>query len=353
MERVKVLIIDDSALVCQVITSILSGDPAFEVVGAANDPYEAREMIKVLKPDVLTLDIEMPRMDGITFLRNLMRLHPLPVVMLSTFTARGADATLQALALGAVDYMQKPLLGAQGIAAADFSAELKDKLKAAASLKNKIAISLRPALHSESMSILDRLNLKANQGHRVIAIGASTGGTEALQDVLSVLPLDTPPIVIVQHISASFSQRLASRINRKSAILVVEATDGQRLESGVAYLAPGGKHLKVKRQGAFLVCKVEDSELVNRHKPSVGVLFDSLLSADVEVAIAILLTGMGSDGAEAMFRLKEAGAYTVAQDEATSMIWGMPGSAVKLGAAVEVLPLNEISQSLVQWLQKS
>lgn len=353
MERVKVLVIDDSTLVCQVITGVLSGDPAFEVVGAANDPYEAREMIKVLKPDVLTLDIEMPRMDGITFLGNLMRLHPLPVIMLSTFTAQGADETFQALALGAVDYMQKPLLGAQGIAAEDFADELKEKLKAAASLKHKIAISLRPALPRESMSILERLNLNAGQGQCVIAIGASTGGTEALQDVLSVLPVDIPPIVIAQHISASFSERLASRLNHKSAILVVEAKDGQRLESGVAYLAPGGKHLKVERQSGLLVCKVEDSELVNRHKPSVGVLFDSLLGANVEVAIAILLTGMGSDGAEAMFRLKEAGAHTIAQDEETSLIWGMPGSAVKLGAAVEVLPLNEIPQSLVQRLQKS
>ncbi len=352
MERVKVLIIDDSMLVCQVITGILSNDPAFEVVGAAHDPYEAREMIKVLKPDVLTLDIEMPRMDGITFLRNLMRLHPLPVIMLSTFTAQGADETLQALALGAVDYMQKPILGPQGIAAAEFSAELKEKLQAAAGLKSKIAISLRPTNYKESASILERLNLKSEQRQRVIAIGASTGGTEALQDLLSVLPVDTPPIVIAQHISASFSSRLASRINHKSAISVVEAINGQRLEAGVAYLAPGGRHLKVERQGAFLVCKVEDSELVNRHKPSIGVLFDSLLSAEVDVAIAILLTGMGSDGAEAMLRLKEAGAHTIAQDEESSLIWGMPGSAVKLGAAIDVLPLNKISQSLVDWLRK-
>lgn len=352
MERVKVLIIDDSMLICQVITDILSDDPAFEVVGAAHDPYEAREMIKVLKPDVLTLDIEMPRMDGITFLRNLMRLHPLPVIMLSTFTAQGADETLQALSLGAVDYMQKPLLGPQGIAAADFSAELKEKLIAAASLKRKIAISLRPTKYKESTSILERLNLNSVQGQRVIAIGASTGGTEALQDVLSVLPVDIPPIVIAQHISASFSSRLASRINRKSVISVVEAKDGQRLENGVAYLAPGGRHLKVERQGAFLVCKVEDSELVNRHKPSIGVLFDSVLSAEVDAAIAVLLTGMGSDGAEAMLRLKEAGAHTIAQDEESSLIWGMPGSAVKLGAAIEVLPLNKISHSLVQWLRK-
>lgn len=352
MERVKVLIIDDSMLVCQVITGILAGDPAFEVVGVAHDPYEAREMIKVLKPDVLTLDIEMPRMDGITFLRNLMRLHPLPVIMLSTFTAQGADETLKALALGAVDYMQKPLLGPEGIAAEDFSAELKEKLKAAASLKKKIAISLRPTMYKESTSILKKLNLKTGQGQPVIAIGASTGGTEALQDVLSVLPVDIPPIVIAQHISASFSSRLASRINRKSAISVVEAMDGQRLESGVAYLAPGGKHLKVERQGSFLVCKVEDSEPVNRHKPSIGVLFDSLLSTNVDVAIAILLTGMGSDGAEAMLRLKQAGAHTIAQDEETSLIWGMPGSAVKLGAATEVVSLNKIAPSLVQWLQK-
>lgn len=352
MERVKVLIIDDSMLVCRVITGILSDDPAFDVVGTAHDPYEAREMIKALKPHVLTLDIEMPKMDGITFLRNLMRLHPLPVVMLSTFTAKGADETLKALSLGAVDYMQKPLLGPQGIAAEDFAAELKEKLKAAASLKNKIAISLRPAMHKESMSILKKLNLKTGQGQPVIAVGASTGGTEALQDVLSVLPVDIPPIVIAQHISASFSSRLANRINRKSAISVVEARDGQRLETGVAYLAPGGRHLKVERQGDFLVCRVEDSELVNRHKPSIGVLFDSLLSANVEVPIAILLTGMGSDGAEAMFRLKEAGAHTIAQDEESSLIWGMPGSAVKLGAVTDVLPLSKISQSLVQWLRK-
>lgn len=352
MERIKVLIIDDSTLICHVITEVLSADSAFEVVGAAHDPYEARNMIKELKPDVLTLDIEMPKMDGITFLRNLMRLHPLPVIMLSTFTAKGTDETLTALAIGAVDYMPKPIVGAQGMAMSDFAEELKGKLKAAASLKNKIVMSLPQASRQHSSPVLKPLNLDNSAGRQsVIAIGASTGGTEALQEVLSVLPTDIPPIVIAQHISASFSARLAKRIDLKSAISVVEATDGLALEQGVAYFAPGGRHLKVERHGKRLICKVEDSALVNRHKPSVGVLFDSLNAANVEIAIAILLTGMGSDGAEAMLRLKQKGAYTIAQNEETSLIWGMPGSAVKLGAAVDILPLEKISQALVKKLK--
>ncbi|WP_028469846.1 protein-glutamate methylesterase/protein-glutamine glutaminase [Neptunomonas japonica] len=347
MERIKVLIIDDSTLICHVITEIISADSAFEVVGAAHDPYEAREMIKELKPDVLTLDIEMPKMDGITFLRNLMRLHPLPVIMLSTFTAKGTDETLTALAIGAIDYMPKPLTGAQGMAISDFAEELKEKIKAAASLKNKIVMRLPPAQRPQSPSILKSLNLESSIGQKIIAIGASTGGTEALQEVLSVLPKDIPPIVIAQHISASFSARLAKRIDEKSTISVIEATDGLTLEQGVAYFAPGGCHLKVERSGTILKCRVEDSALVNRHKPSVGVLFDSLIAANVETAIAVLLTGMGNDGAEAMLRLKREGAYTVAQDEESSLIWGMPGSAVKLGAVVDVLPLEKISQALV------
>lgn len=351
MGRIKVLIIDDSALICHVITEVLSADSAFDVVGAAHDPYEAREMIKELKPDVLTLDIEMPKMDGITFLRNLMRLHPLPVIMLSTFTAKGADETLKAIAIGAVDYMQKPLSGAQGMALNDFSQELKEKLKAAASLKNKIVMNLRPSKNQNPPSVLKSLNLGKSLGQGVIAIGASTGGTEALQDVLSVLPADIPPIVIAQHISASFSARLAKRIDNKSLISVVEAVDGLKLEPGVAYFAPGGRHLKVESSAGVLKCRVDDGALVNRHKPSVDVLFDSLITADVKIAIAVLLTGMGNDGAEAMLRLKRAGAYTIAQNEESSLIWGMPGSAVKLGAATDILSLEQIPQALVQRLK--
>ncbi|BBB31044.1 protein-glutamate methylesterase/protein-glutamine glutaminase [Neptunomonas japonica] len=351
MERIKVLIIDDSTLICHVITEVLSADSAFEVVGAAHDPYEARAMIKELKPDVLTLDIEMPKMDGITFLRNLMRLHPLPVIMLSTFTAKGTDETLTALAIGAIDYMPKPRSGAQDMAMSDFAEELKGKLKAAASVKNKIVMSLPPASRQHSSPVLKPLNLENNIGQSVIAIGASTGGTEALQEILSVLPKDIPPIVIAQHISASFSARLAKRIDLKSVISVVEATDGLALEQGVAYFAPGGRHLKIERHGTRLICRVEDSALVNRHKPSVDVLFDSLNAVNVEVAIAVLLTGMGSDGAEAMLRLKKEGAYTIAQNEESSLIWGMPGSAVKLGAAVDILPLDKVSQALVKKLK--
>ncbi|WP_293266791.1 chemotaxis response regulator protein-glutamate methylesterase [Neptunomonas sp.] len=353
MSCVKVLIIDDSALICHVISEVLSNDSAFDVVGTANDPYEAREMIKALKPDVLTLDIEMPKMDGITFLRNLMRLHPLPVIMLSTFTAKGTDETLQALSIGAVDYMPKPLMGAKGMAMEDFAEELKEKLKAAASLKNKIALSLRPSQQPIALSEQKTLRVDNASKQCVIAMGASTGGTEALQEILSVLPVNMPPIVIAQHISPSFSARLANRIDKTSEISVVEATDGLRLEAGVAYFAQGGRHLKVEREGASLICRIEDSDFVNRHKPAVDVLFDSLISTKAECVIAVLLTGMGSDGANGMLRLRNAGAHTIAQDEESSLIWGMPGSAVKLGAVSEVLPLNRISQALVHYLKAS
>lgn len=352
MDRVlNVLVVDDSVLIQQVLSEVLSSDPSINVVGVASDPYEARVLIKELKPDVITLDIEMPRMDGITFLRNLMKLHPLPVVMLSTLTAQGADETLTALELGAVDFIQKPKLGASSMTASSFAQELIEKVKIAGGIKNRIMARL-PQRIPASVDTLQKLNLGANR-NCLITIGSSTGGTEALQEVLSVLPVDIPPIVIAQHIPAAFSLRFAKRLNEKCQITVVEAEHGQALNPGTAYIAPGGFHLRVERHGAILRCRIDDSEPVNRHKPSVEALFDSVTSAGIKSVIGVMLTGMGNDGAEAMLRLRQSGAHTIAQDEASSMIWGMPGSAVKLGAADEVLPLNKIPAALVQRLLSS
>ncbi len=348
----KVLVVDDSMLIRQVLSEVLSSDPSIKVVGAASDPYEARELIKELKPDVLTLDIEMPKMDGITFLRNLMKLHPMPVIMLSTLTAQGADETLKALELGAVDFIQKPKLGASGMTASSFGRDLIEKVKVAGKIKDRIAARL-PLKVPTSQTTLENLNLRATEGSCLIVIGSSTGGTEALQEVLTVLPADIPPIVITQHIPASFSLRFANRLNEKCRISVVEAQHGQVIKSGTAYIAPGGYHLKVERHGATLRCRIDDSDPVNRHKPSVEALFDSVIAAGVKKVIGVMLTGMGNDGAEAMLRLRQSGAHTIAQDEASSMIWGMPGSAVKLGAAVEVLPLNKIPTALIQRLKSS
>lgn len=349
MDRIKVLVVDDSALVRQIVSELLATDPSIQVVGAAEDPYEARKLIKELKPDVLTLDIEMPKMDGITFLKNLMKLHPLPVVMLSTLTAAGADATLKALELGAVDFIQKPSQGLASMQSGVFARDLIEKVKSAGLAKDHI-VSHLPPKQTEVKKIAP-LRINKSEGQKLIAIGSSTGGTEALSDVLSVLPDDMPPIVITQHIPAAFSARFANRLNEKCQLTVVEAENEQVLESGHAYIAPGGLHLKVERYGHLLRCRIVDEPEINRHKPSVEALFDSVVQAKVDMVIGLMLTGMGNDGAEAMLRLKQSGAHTIAQDKETSLIWGMPGSAVALDAAKQVLPLGKIPLALTQFLK--
>jgi two-component system chemotaxis response regulator CheB len=352
---IKVLIVDDSALVRQLLTSILDSDPGIEVVGVASDPYVAREKIKKLTPDVLTLDVEMPRMDGVTFLGNLMRLRPMPVVMISTLTEKGADVTLRALEHGAVDFISKPKLDvAEELP--QYTKEIISKVKMAARAKVQV-LERRPAKQAvqtvENKNSADAVLSKKSGGHfrttdRIIGIGSSTGGTEAIKDVLAGLPPDMPGIVISQHIPEAFSGPFADRVDKITALTVMEARDGQQIVPGHVYIAPGNRHLLVKRDGARYVCRLNDGPLVNRHKPSVDVMFRSLAQNAGPNAVALMLTGMGNDGAEGMGEMKQAGSPTIAQDEKTSVVWGMPGEVVKRGYADEVLPLGRIGRRLVE-----
>lgn len=340
-KRIKVLIVDDSALVRSMLTEILQSDPQLDVVGAARDPFQAREMIKTLAPDVLTLDIEMPRMNGLTFLSNLMRLRPMPVVMISTLTHAGAPATLEALELGAVDFLGKPKdQGPEALA--DYKRHIISKVKTAASAN----LSGRDEswLDHQQVAVAENSRLKANF---VCAIGASTGGTEAIKDVLRVLPKQAPPIVIAQHIPEAFSASFAQRLDASSEIKVFEAEDNQPVRAGCAYLAPGSKHLELARSSYGYICKLSNGDPVNRHKPSVEVLFQSVLKSAGKSAMGVLLTGMGADGAQALLEMREAGCKTVAQDEKSSVVWGMPGAAVKLDAAEKVLPLTRIPKDII------
>lgn len=348
----KVLIVDDSALIRQMLTEILNGAPGIEVVGAAPDPYAAREKIKKLNPDVLTLDVEMPRMDGITFLSNLMRLRPMPVVMISTLTEQGADVTLRALELGAVDFISKPRLDVTH-ALQEYSEEIITKVKTAALARVKPlerhASTSTPATEKHTTDAILTSSTGKRHFHttdKIIGIGASTGGTEAIKVVLRGLAPDMPGIVITQHIPAAFSAPFAARVNDQSQMTVVEAKDNQQVLPGHAYIAPGNRHLLVKRDGARYICRLNDGPPVNRHKPSVDVMFRSLAQNAGPNTIAVMLTGMGDDGAAGMGEMKEAGATTLAQDEKSSVVWGMPGEVVKRGFADEVLTLMKISSRL-------
>lgn len=344
---IRVLVVDDSALVRKLLTAILSRSPDIEVVGTASDPYAARERIKKLNPDVITLDVEMPRMDGLTFLENLMRLRPMPVVMVSSLTQRGADVTLRSLELGAVDFVAKPRIDISGTLA-DYEDELIAKVKAAAGARvvPRTVPRLRAVDERHSTSAVVpalRLHKMLRTSDRIVAVGASTGGTEAIRELLSTMPPDGPSIVISQHIPAAFSKPFADRMNRSSAMAVCEAHDGQQILPGHAYIAPGDRHLLVERDGARYVCRLNDGPHVNRHRPSVDVMFRSVAQNVGPSAVGVLLTGMGDDGARGLKEMMETGAGTIVQDEATSVVWGMPGTAVKLGAAMYELPLQDIA----------
>ena len=339
MVPIKVLVIDDSALIRQLLTELLSSDPAIDVVGAAPDPYVARDKIKKLSPDVLTLDVEMPRMDGLTFLENLMRLRPMPVVMVSSLTQKGAEATLQALELGALDFVSKPHVGVEE-ALRSYAAELIEKVKVAAGSRVRTRQSgpsavIKPVVH------------RLRTTDRLIAIGASTGGTEAIREVLERMPADAPGTVVTQHIPAAFSKSFSERLNRSCAMHVAEARDGEMVRPGHVYIAPGDQHLRIVRDGIRWFCRLDSGDPVNRHRPSVDVLFESVAKAAGSNCAGVILTGMGDDGARGLLALKNAGAPTFAQDEATSVVWGMPGAAVKLGAALEVLPLSQITEAVL------
>ncbi len=342
------LIVDDSALVRRLLVDMLSSDRSIEVLGTAGDAYGARAKIKALNPDVLTLDVEMPKMDGVTFLKNLMRLRPMPVVMISSLTEHGAEITLDALAAGAVDYLPKPKID---IAAtlAGYRAELIAKVKVAASTRVRAlnARRLEPMLSHGTEAVLPKAApLHFRTTDRIIAVGASTGGTEAIKELLMGFEPDTPGVMIAQHIPKAFSLPFARRMNSCCRMTVCEAEDGQQVLPGHVYIAPGDRHLLLVRDGARYVCRLDDGLPVNRHKPSVDVLFRSVAQHAGRNAAGVLLTGMGKDGAIGLGEMREAGAHTVAQDEATSVVWGMPGEAVALGAASEVLPLGSISGAI-------
>ncbi len=339
---IKALIIDDSALVRTVLTGILSEDPEIEVVGVAQDPLIAREKIKRLNPDVLTLDVEMPKMDGITFLGNLMRLRPTPVVMISSLTTKGADVTLNALDLGAVDFIAKPQIGLAD-ELGNYSKEITAKVKMAARAHVR---ALNPGGGQAKKKLAFTRKFKTTD--KLIAIGASTGGTEAVREVLDELPANSPAVVVAQHIPETFSARFAERLDRSSALKVSEARDGDQILPGHAYIAPGSHHLEVVRSGARFLCQLSDAAPVNRHRPSVDVLFDTVATTCGANAVGLIMTGMGSDGASGLLNMRTSGAHTIAQDEASSVVWGMPGEAVKRDAVAEILPLGKVASALLK-----
>ncbi len=369
-DKIKVLIVDDSALVRQILTEILSRDPGIEVVGSATDPYAARDKIKRLNPDVLTLDVEMPRMDGLTFLSNLMRLRPMPVVMVSSLTESGASVTLQALELGAVDFVTKPKVDLAHTLD-DYALEIREKVRIAARARVQERrsapvppMAAAPAL-SKASPLIPQEKYSAdvilqNEGQRrpfkttesIIAIGASTGGTEAIKEVLIRLPRDCPGVVITQHIPEAFSGPFARRMDSVSALSVCEARDGQQVVPGHAYIAPGDQHLMLVRDGARYVCRLSSGPPVNRHRPSVDVLFRSVAANAGLNAIGVILTGMGDDGAQGMKEIHQAGAPTIAQDEQTSVVWGMPGQAVKLGGVGKIMPLEAIPAQIMRYVEE-
>ncbi len=348
--KIRVLIVDDSALIRKILTEMLESDPDIEVVGVAQDPLIARDKIKQLKPDVLTLDVEMPKMDGVTFLRNLMRLRPMPVVMVSTLTQKGSDITLDALELGAVDFVSKPTVDVAH-SLGDYAEEIISKVKTASTARVR---ELKPIAerHTADAVLPAAAGKHFRTTDKLIALGASTGGTEAIREVLEVMPADSPAMVISQHIPEAFSKPFSERMNRCSPMTVSQAEDGEQILPGHVYIAPGDSHLLVVRDGARFRCQLSDGPPVNRYRPSVDVMFRSVAQNIGPNAISVLLTGMGSDGAKGMLEMREAGAYTLAQDEASSVVWGMPGEAVALGAADEQVTLSSMAGRIQKALLK-
>ena len=353
IKKIRVIVVDDSALVRSLVSEIINRQSDMECVGVANDPLVAREMIRELDPDVITLDVEMPKMDGLDFLSRLMRLRPMPVVMLSTLTERGAEVTIRALELGAIDFVAKPRIGlADGLR--ELSGQIAEKIRiASAAHVHRIAGGVQsaktfsPAVDG-NWSPTSRISTE-----KLIAIGASTGGTEAIKEVLIKMPANAPGIVITQHMPPGFTTSFAARLDGLCQISVQEARQGERILPGHAYIAPGGRQFSVGRSGANYICVVEDSEPVNRHKPSVEVLFLSVAKVAGANAIGVMLTGMGNDGARAMRVMKDSGSYNYCQDEASCIVFGMPREAIVAGAADEILPLSRIADAMLGRLSTS
>ena len=343
---IKVLVVDDSALVRSLLAEIIRATPGLQLVGLAPDAYVARDMVKQFSPDVITLDIEMPRMDGLSFLQKLMRARPTPVIMISTLTEEGAEASLQALELGAVDFIPKPKLGiTAGIR--EYAELIVEKIQMAAQVK------LRPLAqvdnHRDKIVALDKKITSSMQGtEKIIAIGASTGGTEAIKDLLLQLPAAVPGIVITQHMPAGFTRTYAERLNKVTRLHVVEAKGGERILPGHAFLAPGGHHLIVVRSGADYLVKLSDAEPVHRHRPAVDVMMESVALAGGKNVLGVLLTGMGKDGAKGMLAIKQQGGYTFAQDEASCVVYGMPKEAVQIGAVDKTVVLDKMGSELLE-----
>ncbi len=363
MSKIKLLIIDDSALIRQMLTKVFETSDEIEVIGTASDPIIARDKIKKLNPDVLTLDVEMPRMDGLTFLRNLMRLRPMPVVMISTLTEKGAEVTLEALQLGAVDFVAKPKVDVSNTLQA-YAEDIIGKVKMAAAAKvnalqapakktpenvNTIAVKDKHSADEILQSSSAKKHFKTTD--KIIAVGSSTGGTEAFKEMVSRLPANSPAIVLSQHLPAAFSASFAKHVDEAGEMTACIAQDGQQILPGNIYIAPGDKHLLVTRDGARYICKLNDGPPVNRHKPSVDVMFRSVAQNVGPNAIGIMLTGMGADGAACMKEMRDLGSVNIVQDEESSVVWGMPGEAFKLGSAHHVLPLGQIAEQVCKLVE--
>lgn len=341
---IKVLVVDDSALIRSLLGEIIKSQSDMQLVGPAQDAYVARELVNQHSPDVITLDIEMPKVDGLTFLDRLMKARPTPVVMISTLTEQGAEATLRALELGAVDFIPKPKLNvAEGIDA--YQETILEKVRQAS--KANIKSASRPA-NKPKTQILNQIT----GTEKIIAIGASTGGTEAIKEVLLDLPANSPAIVIVQHMPAGFTTTFAARLDKLSKVRVKEAEDGERILPGHAYLAPGGLHLEIVKSGANYLAKLIDTGLVSGHKPSVDVMMSSLARIGAQNCIAMILTGMGKDGAQGLLEIRQSGGHTIAQDESSCVVYGMPKEATNRNAACQELPLADISKAVVEYLNK-
>ncbi len=343
--KIKVLIVDDSALIRSVMSEIISSQPDMEVVGVAPDPLVARELIKQTNPDVLTLDVEMPKMDGLDFLEKLMRLRPMPVLMVSSLTERGSEITMRALELGAVDFVTKPKISIQS-GMREYAELISDKIRAAARARIKPRTLTAPA----ATGALPALRNPLTSSEKLIIIGASTGGTEAIREFLMQMPSDCPGILIAQHMPEGFTTSFARRLDSLCKISVREAHGDERVLPGHAYIAPGHSHLLLARSGANYVTRIEQTDPVNRHRPSVDVLFRSAAQAAGKNAVGVILTGMGKDGAAGMLEMKTAGAYNFAQDEASCVVFGMPREAIAIGAAHEVGPLNGLPGMVLNYL---
>jgi len=343
-KQITVLIVDDSALIRQMLTSMLNSSPDITVVGTAPDPFTAREMIKQLNPDVLTLDIEMPKMDGIAFLEKIMSLRPMPVVMISSLTQEGADVALQALEIGAVDYVSKPTSDVR-VGLEQKTEEIISKVKIAA--KARISTNRPSSIKQHGISYG---NYKTTE--QIILIGASTGGVEALREVITVLPPNCPAVMVTQHMPSTFTSSFARRLDAVSKVSVCEATPNLRVLPGHVYIAPGGRHLELARSGANYICHIHDGPNVSGHCPSVDVLFNSGAKVAKSNAVGVILTGMGRDGAEGLLAMRKAGAQTIGQDEATCVVYGMPKVAFETGGVAKQFPLSQIAGGIFNCLSQ-